>query len=392
MAVILRDYLLEEHEQSGGITNIAISPREGSCEATYILFSDSEQTPLAAVAVSNTFDYFCGSVANIKARLVNVGVADAGKVVRVLPPVHPLRPDLSCSGVLSCTGMSKYAAADAIRPAGLEPVSDRFPNWIAYKFRVKFAREPYYLLDNNYIALGNSYYYPPDGSSGSSVFYAEEWKRFTSTTRVPTGETLSASNGQMSFRTQSGTFPNESGYTGQPFMSLKNEMVEITWYQVPYRYMLDFTFNGQVYGSYLTRFTNTVNRWTWNGYAPGSLLYLGATPTIYKPITPTQATLLEFLTVGQDQSMLCDIKLRFLYTARTGTDVPNSGHALLTNKNFVAAGHNLLPHFGNRKFYYSVGATSGTGVLDASRRPLFESFPFELLFTDPLLQQPGGPI
>jgi hypothetical protein len=49
----------------------------------------------------------------------------------------------------------------------------------------------------------------------------------------------------------------------------------------------------------------------------------------------------------------------------------------------VVAGHNLLPWLTTRMFYYvsSEGVPDKTD--DTKWRPTYNSFPFELLFTDP---------
>ncbi|AWM40303.1 hypothetical protein GobsT_12280 [Gemmata obscuriglobus] len=164
-------------------------------------------------------------------------------------------------------------------------------------------------------------------------------------------------------------------------------MIELNWFMVPFRYF-------QQYGDskpYLTRFQNTINQYPFLGFGAGSLLFLGATPTSYIPVTPDAKLYTQGLETGADAGLLCNVKLRFLYTSREGTDVPDSSNPLLTaNRNRVAAGHNLLINYSDRRYYYT--ATEPTLGSDAGRHPSFDSFPFQLLFTDPLYQQPGGVI
>lgn len=395
--------LLELTDNGGGGMNTAVSPEEGSAEVTYRLYGTSESTPPTVSVISQVFDYFCGGVSNLAPEVSHVGSSSGvssgggGKIVRVLPPVHPFRPELSSAGVTSMVGVGQSTSGSAVRVFGLDPVNGQgfplgqFPHFTQYDYRVKFVKRPYFLLPDSKIEVRSGlYYYPPDGSSGLLIFYADEWRRFTSTTRAPLPDTASATFGQMKHRTQSGALPDDKNFNGSPYLSLQNSTVEITWYNVPYRYMLDFTVGGASYKSYLTRFVGTVNQHEWNGYAAGSLLYLGATPTSYIPASPVQQKLLGALAVGLDQSLMCNIKLRFIHTARTGTDVPTTGHALLTNLNFVAAGHNLQPEYSKRLFYYCV--TDATGAADSAKAPSFYSFPFQLFFTDPMLAQPAGPI
>lgn len=363
----------------------AVTQEQGRAEATYRLSGEDEDTSPTIGKISEAFNYFTGGVSNIAPAAVSPGSNGAGKVVRVLPPVHPFRPELSCSGTTSMQGSGRHELGISTAVYGLDPVTEEFPLFKQYDYRVEFTKRPYFLLPDEKIELKNEIYYPPDGSSGVQIYYAEEWRRFTSTTREPTGETTSCDTGQMTFRTQSGTGANGKTYTGRPFIFLQNEMIEITWYQVPYRYFL----NIDGYKPYLTRFTNTVNQLEWNGFDAGSLLFLGATPTPYIPSAVKQQKFLNAIAVGLDQNLLCNIKLKFLHTAREGTDVPTSG-GLLTNKNNIPAGHNLMANFGDRRFYYAVGGTSADS--DANRNATFQSFPFSLLFTDPMLMQQGGVI
>ncbi len=53
---------------------------------------------------------------------------------------------------------------------------------------------------------------------------------------------------------------DEAAFVGSPYVSLQNQAMELTWYQVPLRYVFDFTRDGVTYKSYLSRFVNTVNQ------------------------------------------------------------------------------------------------------------------------------------
>lgn len=372
----------------GDRDNLGISQEEGASDVSYLLYGTNESTPPTVAKLSEFIDFVNGGVSNLEPKVVSPGTAGAGKVVRVLPPVHPWRPELSAAAVVSLTGAGTQLVGNATQVFGLTPMVTQFPHWTQYQARVRFTKRPYFLLSDEKINLvSGSTYYKPDGTD-VPYYYADEWRRFCTTTRAPTGDTVNATFGQMELRTQSGDPPNTNPYPGSVYVHLQNSVVEITWFQVPYRYCLDFTIAGTTYKSYLTRFTNCVNQRAWNGYAPGTLLYLGATPTAYIPSTPKRQKLLNALALGLDQSLLMNVKLKFLHTSREGTDVPDTGNPLLTNLNNVAGGHNLQPYFGDRRFYYA----ASVATTDADRRASFESFPFELFFTDPLLAQPSGVI
>lgn len=360
----------------------AVSMEDGSAEATYRIEPVNDGDFVEPQHVQWLIDKFLGGVLNLKTNVISPGTADAGKVVRVLPVVHPFRPELSVSGI-TLMGSGRWDSTDS-QDVGLEAVTTAYPKWRAVDFKARFVKRPYFLVDNSEIAVKQDLiYWPPDGTSGIPIRYAEEWKRFTEFKRAPTNETVSAEHGTVTFRTQSGSEPNGFSYTGQPDLFLQNELIEFDWYQVPYRYFFQY----ETHRPYLSRFLGHVNQHDWFGFPKGSLLYLGATPTkIYSPVTPDPNLYQAKLQTGVESGLLCNVRMRFVYTAREGTDVPNDSHALLTNKNHVAAGHNLLPQFGDRTFRYAVGS----GATDADKKPTFPSFPVQLLWTDPLLMQQGG--
>lgn len=380
-------------DPSGGGMDTAISMEDGGATTTYQLYGTGDPNkesykPPSPQQVSSFFDYLLGGTSNLNPSVTSAGTADAGKVVRTLPCVHPFRSELSVSAVESCTGAGKQYTADAIQIDGLRLITEQYPTFHTYQYKVKFSKRPYFLLPNDRISIYSNTYYPPDGGPGVEYQYADEWRRFTVTNRLPSPEAVSAKVPvPLTFKTASGVTPlTGSQCDAQSSLYLQNSTVEIDWFQVPYRYMLDFG----PYRSYLTRFVGTVNLWDWNGFERGSLLYLGATPQAYIPSTPKSADRTRYLEAGLDQSLVMNVKLRFLHTARQGTDIPPPTSPLFTNKNNVAAGHNLLPNYETKRFHYVVGGLPTTP--DPLRNATNPAFPFELFFTDPLYLQPSGPI
>lgn len=362
--------------------NFGISQEESACEVTYHLDSDTENQAPTVAQLSGWVDSVLGGVANLEPRVVNRGAAGAGKIVRALPLVHPWRPEMSAAAIVSLAhATEQHDPANATTVFGLTPMKTSYPNALAYRARVKFSKRPYFLLPDEKIELERRVYYNPDGSE-VPVYCAQEWRRFTRVNRKPRGDFATASTGgAMKFRTQGGSAPDTEQSTAIATMYLQNSDVEVEWFNVPYRYTLDY----QNQKSYLNRFVGTVNQTEIMGFLPGSLLYQGYEVTSqYIPVTPKRQKLLNALALGLDQSLLCNLKLKFIHTSREGADVPNSGSVLLTNRNNVAAGHNLFPHYTTRQFYYSVSEAVGG---DAYRRPAFDSFEFGLFFTDPCLQQ-----
>lgn len=379
-----------ESTEDGGRASLGISQEQGSAEITYRLFGAEDQVPPTLDTINQFLNYFNGGVNNIAPQLVQPSEGVGGRIDRVLPPVHMFRPELSATAVKSFVGKGVVVPEDSVEILGLLPVTDPFPTYEQYEAKVEYTKRPYFLLANEDVALKNDLnYWPADGSSYGPFWYTEEWTRFTQTTRTPLADTASATYGMSTIRTGSGLTPDGAQYGNTVYLYLQNQAVEMNWFLVPYRYVLDLSIGGRLYRSYLNRFVNCVNQYDWNGYPAGSLLYMGATPVPFIPSNPTARQQEDALGVGLSQNLLCNLKLRFVYTARAGTDVPNyNTHPLFTNKNNIPAGHNLLPNFADRTFRYSVGP----GATDAAKRASFQSFPFQLLFTDPLLIQPNGDI
>lgn len=381
---------IEMTPDDGSGSSLGISQEQGSAEVTYRLFGDADQVPPTPDQINEFLNYWNGGVQSIAPVLVAPGVGAFGRIDRVLPPVHNFRPELSASAVKSFVGKGTNTAADSTEILGLPETSFTFPNWEQYEAKVEYTKRPYFLLANEDVAVkADLDYWPVNGSSYGPIIYAEEWTRFTQTTRAPLNDTASATFGMMRFCTDSNLAPggDPGGQFGQQvYIYLQNQAVEMNWFLVPYRYVLDLTIGGLVYRSYLNRFVNTVNQYDWNGFPAGSLLYLGATPTPYIPSNPTSRQQQDALGAGLSQNLLCNLKLKFVYTGRVGTDVPAADNPLFTNRNNIAAGHNLFANFADRRFYYVASAAADP----ANRRAAFQSFPFQLLFTDPLLLQPGG--
>lgn len=382
----------------------SISQEDGSGSCTYQLQGANAATPPTVRQLSDFVPFLIGTVNNLKKKVVRKdGNADAGKVRRTLPKLHPFIPTLTAAGVRSIKGEGTASAGTSVQILGLDPISTQFTHYTHYNYKIEFKKRPYFLVPDSQIVVttsGAQPYYPP-GSTGpgsaKAYYYANEWVRYTSRTQAPTADTVSATTGQMVLRTASGSDPNNWNFQGTTYQDLQNHIIEFTWYLVPYRYFLPHTEGGVTYKPYLTRFKNCVNQYEWNGYPRGSLLYLGATPQIFIPEVPAVTRFLG-ISVAQSQDLLCNVKLRFLYTTREGTDVPNDDagagpvDAMFTDRNNVPAGHNLQPNFVTRLFYYATTEDPTAPADHTKWRASFPSFPFQLLFTDPLLVQPAGVI
>ncbi len=383
-------YNFEELTREDGMRT-AVSQESGTATAVYRLHGTNDDTPPTVRELASFVPFLCGSVNNQAVATCSVdGEEDAGKVKRTLPKVHPFMADLSIAGVRVIEPGGSQGTGTSAAVLFRDPVTAEFPHFTHYDYHVEFARRPYFLLANSQINRGSGTYTKPDGTT-LPYRCAEEWRRFTRFTPKPLPDTVTSRNGTNRFRTATGGAPGGASFTGEVSLYLQNQMLEVDWYCVPLRYLENHTIGSTTYRSYLTRFTNTVNQFDWKNYGKGTLLYLGAEPVqIYTPLVPQVQRILG-LGVGIAQDLCCNLKLRFIHTTREGTDVPTTGNGL-ANANNIAAGHNLEPNFADRTFRYTttIGPNPSTDTTKwFAKHP---SFPFELLFTDPLLVQPGGVI
>jgi hypothetical protein len=227
-------------------------------------------------------------------------------------------------------------------------------------------------------------WYDTDGSSKTNTF-AQEWNRFTDYEPHPQNDNITAQFGTLVFQTATNAVPGGANAgssviaPGMPRIFLPNQLVQFTWYQVPYRYISSAK-------SYIRTLMGRVNQNDWYDWKSGELLYLNYKPHRYTP--PVQKESL-WIPGAFSTEKWCNIEFTFLSTSRVGSnlptgDLPSKPTLQTANHNWVAAGHNLLPWFGNdttgkKGFYYAVNPTDTAG----NKSPTWPSFPFELLFTDP---------
>jgi hypothetical protein len=374
-----------------------ISHEDGRASGTFHLTGPTENDFPTVADIRDAVDELLGGVNNLAPKTVAHTDPHGGKVRRRLPKCHPFL-ELPVAGVASITGYGKQQEVSPVAPlayaAGARSyIQSQFTNYSCYKFGVEFRKRNYFLKADEFIGRERGTYYAPGTSTAIDIYFAREWERFTWRTFAPMGDTVSTEFGFAKFSVPGGDPLDGRQYLGNPYMHLLNQAVEITWYMVPLRYFFDYTDASTTYRSYLTRFVNTVNQNEWFGYAPGTLLFMGATPEPFVPSIPKNIKGIGGLSLATSEALLCNVKLRFLYTARTTDAPPDPTDLQLTSdRNNVAAGHNLQPTHDRRKFYYAVNYDANDKDNRTKFKPFFKSFPHELLFTDPLLIQPGGPI
>jgi hypothetical protein len=174
-------------------------------------------------------------------------------------------------------------------------------------------------------------------------------------------------------------------------MWLPDQILKVKWYQAPYRFITST--NSYIAGSAARNWRGRVNQNPWWNWRAGSLMYMGYSVTKYSPpfnevgsypsYVPRSTDPLNVGTVIHYER-LCDIELTFLLTNRYRSGSLGAG---ISNGNYVAAGHNLLPNLADNNFYYGtrtpLNADGTSGTPSVQNPPAWYSFPLEALFSDP---------
>lgn len=361
------------------------SSEDGTSRCIFQLMGVDDVTPPEVRQIAGFSSFLCGGVSNIAPTASKHTDPHGGKVRRMLPKIHPYKRELSVAGVTSLVGVGSGVAANSLQGIGMEAVTPEFWHYQAYNYTTEFKRRPYFLIADEFIDRPSRIYTKPAGDT-VRIYVAKEEDRFTSSTLTPTPDIVNATTGgQMRFRTTAEL--NGAQYPGTTWVYMENQVLEVMWYMVPYRYF----FSQRGMKPYLTRFVNTVNQHPLFDNPPGSMLWLGATPT---PFQPQSTEFLELFTIAftQSRSLLCNVKMRWLVTSRVGVNVPAAPAMGLANGNNIADGHNLLPSFTDRKFHYVTTEDPAAPADESKWFASFPSFPHELFFTDPMLVQPEGGI
>lgn len=317
----------------------------------------------------------------------------AGSVVRRMPMCDP-----------QLAGM--YADVPAVRIVNMEgyrsdtyglgpllavpPIVPTFALYNAVEFDVPFSPRPYALLPNSRMVADYREFFDVDGTRKYLRYYPE-WLRYLQILIDDVDSRIAFSNGsQMRFRVPSAipAGADFSAFPGIPDMVVPDQKYVLRWYMVPLRYLRSSN-------SYLVKYKGHVNQWTWlDGKLPGSMLYMGCKSV--KTYTPPQ-----FLPTQQPSEIdgftnilngsfysepLVDLELTFIYTAReTYTSLDDVPAAETPNRNWIAKGHNLLPHPQSRKFFYA-HQDDGRGRTPPDYTgwvPYYRSIPHAILFQDP---------
>lgn len=368
----------------------------------YVLYDDTEETTepgqtadLRSARDAKIIELLGGTDERVSELIPDRAPGGPGSISRRLPLCDPDYYSLFCDNVaISVDPDEFYGDGGSLTPYYLQatPV-EGFANYSAYAFNVKFSAKPYAIVHNDRMEIQDLVFYD-EADARFRLYYYQEWLRYCtySASALDTRVRATIRSG-MRFRapglSHAGLPVDGAPCDSIPDFAVPDSLLTITWMGVPQRYITSPTSFLKKYRGRInqTEFTNGVDS-TWPA---GSLLYQGYTvaktytqqPT-FVPVPFDEATS-NFYEGTFAASRLVDLQLMFIDTTREPGVEPAVGST--PNRNWIAAGHNLLPHFPTKKFLY-VTSQGGINVADdaagqASWVPSYLSIPFEILFQDP---------
>jgi hypothetical protein len=331
---------------------------------------------------------------------VAADAAGGANLNRGLPLRHPRFPSLFAESIGDFAGLgSKFIKETSAAPEGA-PVSYQFPEYARYpeyRIDVEFANRLYPVLSDAELGATTVLDWNDDNGSGVDVakkcWKTLEWNRWCWATGGPKENLLTAKQGQMVLDTWD---PSAGGmkfqvFPDMPKLALPDGAVKFTWFEVPYNFVRP-TIGGM---SFFQQYMGRVNQFPFLNWNAGELLYITIQPRPYTtPLLPAGAV---------EPQTLCDIDILCLETSRamavldteppapTGPSPPAAAQGRLYN--WLAAGWNLQPWWYDRQFHYAHVGNLGNWPLGSTvplnrQIPVWRSFPFEILFSNPNVDLP----
>lgn len=302
-----------------------------------------------------------------------------GTIRRHLPRQHPKDPALWAAQVLEVShGVPTMEAARSAQVGPRRSVVPRTLDYPEAKVTVGFEQRPYNLLSDSEISVENGVWVDLNGNS-AYYKYATEHLRFCRVQETFTPQVLTAQQGGLMFARGTNAPPHRTHIQSSPRLDYPEFTLEITHYQVPYRWLWSRR-------SYYKRLAGRLN---FNAmdlenyhFEPSELAFEGYSfEDFWPPFSTTNDQTAALL-----NERLVNMKLRFRVAYRVATDPPN-----LPNGNWqkVRDGHNCQASFATRQFHYVCSFDPAAPNNPAGWRPLQYAAPLELLWTDPDLPQPN---
>jgi hypothetical protein len=305
--------------------------------------------------------------------LGKVAAAGDGRLRRTLPAAHPVYPWLSAERISNIQGVGRQTKVASVAPLFTNGVNNiaHYSGYDAYLTTIEFVPRPYAILPDSAITATLTEWADEAGDPVENKF-TNEYLRYTDYEILPDLDIITAQHGQMVFQaTASPPGANAKSFTGMPRVYVPKAVVKVRWFQVPYTYVEHTDSLILRYLGYINQTDFKLGNRTWPA---GSLLYRGVSARRYTPPVPDVA-LIGGLSVYSPEK-LCDLEFYFEYTRRVNASPLSPAP---TNENRIQEGHNCMPWYGDRKFYY----VTTKAASEDDQYPTYPSVPFQLLWTDP---------
>ena len=390
---------------SGTSPNSASIAIEGEARAslTYIVNGPDEN-----LKADNPLALFCQEVLG----KTEINTTD-GSLKRTPPMAHPQFRWLYAERISSIKGIglerkvagqfdSGILSWDTTPSNSWQYVAPYYVIYDKYEIVVEFSSRPYLVVSDEAInALNDEFpgvyridgadgdYAMDDGSpnacSGNPI---REYKRYTTYVTEPSAEFLTMKGGAYKFSSDISQINTQTivGFYGKTLVP--KVVFKMTWFQIPYEFV-DPTDDAS---TNIYEALGRVNQHYWYGFEPGELLFTGFTntPKVKSQFEFNDYALSDIAKIPAMEALLyTDIVLNFLYipvfsTTTSGTPYPSEPAGIInpSNLSYINAGHNLAQSNINKKYYpvISEDVDSPTPPNNLKKKPIYDSYPFELIF------------
>ncbi len=302
----------------------------------------------------------------------------AGALTRSLPLRHPAPDFGKILHVDAITGANGIGTGTAAPSDGVGNVPEFYTDWESYEANLSFKPFPYQveIADNDIIIVSPLIWTDADGATIKSVA-TTEYTRWVEWIKEPANEFLVAEQGAMYVVDSSNPIDkwvkgnvHGSEFVGKPRIPVMGSKLSLIWHNVPASYVWS---SKCVFDKYLWR----VNDAVFGPYKTGEMLFMNVTWKTYLPWRPSAVPGVNGDLPGGVE-MLADIKFEFLIRQNIVVLGPDT-----SGNRIYKSPHNAAPHFLDRKWRSLITADPTTPNDTSKWRPPFDSFPIEILFTDP---------
>lgn len=335
-----------------------------------------------------------------------------GSLIRTPPMTHPQFRWLYADRISSIKGMgferkipeetnSDLLSWDTNASASWQYIPPYYVVYDKYEVVVEFSTKPYLVVSDEVMDNLNEEYpgeYKIDG--GDDIYYMDdntqnivlehpirEYKRFSTYTTESSAEYLTMKGGAYKFSSDVEEVNGQTivGFYGKTLVP--KVVFKLTWFQVPYEFV-DPTNDAS---TNIYEALGRVNQNYFYGFEPGELLFTGFTNTqkIRNQFDVVSYNLSDLADLPTLESLLyTDITFNFLYIPIFSYDVdgdpyPSEPAGIINpdNLSYINAGHNLAMTNVNKRYYPVISEdTSPFPEPKFRKKPIYNSYPFELIF------------